>query len=376
MTITAEQFAALLARVTNLEAAVGDTTLRLDRGKIGSLEDRLTALESKPAPVPAPASVDSGDCPLVGPVPPAFQWPVARNGYAAPAGSGGPAGKPADPLVHRGGFVCVANVAPEGTNATSGSNGQVMGIGGASKGKIRVNTRGGAEGDGGMRDMTNYVELEERAGKGTISRRGYDIFCSVPDAISIRTALWTTNPDGKRDGGIFILKRVDATHFVGNWSDPALDYENRIFVISGADQPDRDRFSTKSGADSNGGYGWRVDKPRNSTENHASYADGGYSDSGDFLLRLFHDNGSQDIGRYSRYKTFNEGRGIAFATSDGRYARCADSLIIQPGRDGQPGRVDLVVDGALRVLESFALPDGRVGICFTPGREAVAPRSL
>lgn len=309
-------------------------------------------------------------------LPPAFQWARTENGFASPAGSGGPSGKPADLRVHRDGFVCVANVAPDGTTATSGPNGQVMGIGGQSKGKIRVNTRGGAESDGGMRDMTNYVEMEERPGVGTISRRGYDIYCSVPDAVSIRTALWTTNPDGKRDGGIFLLKKVNATHFVGNWSDPSLDYENRSFVISGSDQPDKDRFTTKAGMDSNGTYGWRVDKPRNSTESHPGYDEGGYTDSGDFLLRLFHSNDSQDVGRYSRFRTYNQGRGIAFGTSSGQYANCPDSLIIQPGKDGQPGRVDLVVDGAVRVLESYTMPDGRVGICYTPGRAAVAPGSL
>lgn len=300
-------------------------------------------------------------------LPPAFQWP--RDGNVPPVGSGGPSGALSDARVHRDGFICVGNIAPEGTNATSGPNGQGMGINGNSKGKIRVNTRGGADSDGGMRDMTNYVQLAEREGAGTISRRGYDIYCSVPDAVSIQTAVWTINPDGKRDGGIFLLKRVDATHFIGNWSDPALDYENRSFVISGADQPDKDRFSTKSGADSNAGYGWRVDKPRNSTENHADYANGGFSDKGDFLVRFFHDNGSQDIGRYSRYKLFNEGRGLAFATSNGTYSDCRDVLVMQPGANGQPGHVDIAIEGyGLRTLETFDLPDGRRGLCFSPER--------
>lgn len=301
--------------------------------------------------------------------PPSFQWPDESNGFVAPAGSGGPQGRPALPLFHRGNMLFAGNVAPEGTDATSGANGQIMGIAGRSKGRLRVNTRGGADGDGGMRDTTNYVELEERAGVGTITRRGYDIYCSVPDAVSIRTALWTVNPDGKRDGGIFILKRVSPTHFIGNWSDPALDYENRAFTISGADQPDRDRFSTKSGADSNGVYGWRIDKPRNSAEAHATYAEdkeNGYGDGGDFLLRLVQDNGSQDIGKYSRFVTFNEGRGIAFATSNGAYSDVRDVLIIQPGRDGQPGRCDISVDGGVRVLESYDLGDGRRGVCFRP----------
>jgi len=323
-----------------------------------------------PAPTPSVAS----DCPLSGPTPPAFQWPVGGN--PAPVGSGGPSGTPLEKVVHHGGFVCVANVAAEGTNATSGPNGQVIGIDGRSKGRIRVNTRGGAESDGGMRDFTNYIELEPREGDGTITRRGYDIFCSEPDAITVRTALWTRDPGGTVDGGVYILRRVTPTHFIGNWSDPALDYENRPFSITGADQPDRDRFTTKAGMDSNGTYGWRVDKPMTSTEAHPSYEEGGYSDKGDFLLRLFHDNGGEDVGRYSTFRTYNEGRGIAFATSDGRYSSCPDSLVIQPGVGGAAGRVDLAVNGVLRVIETYPLADGRVGLCFTPATgEAVAPFS-
>ena len=288
-------------------------------------------------PTPTPPSTPT---PGTGVLPPSFQWPDASNNYAAPAGSGGPSGRPAESNIQRNGMLFFGNDSPAGTTATSGPNGQVIGIGGRSKGKIRVNTRGGAGGDGGMRDMTNYVDLQERPGQGTISRRGFDLFCSIPDALSINTAVWTTNPDGKRDGGDFVTKRISATHFIGNWSNPAYDYESRPFVISGADQPDKDRFSTKSGADSNAGYGWRVDKPRNSTEAHANYANGGYSDGGDFLLRLHHNSG-QDIGRYSRFMTYNEGRGIAFATSDGTYSICPDALVIEPGHSGLAGDVNI-----------------------------------
>lgn len=318
-----------------------------------------------PPPVNPPTPVTSDA------LPPAFQWPRAENGFVSPANSGGPSGKPADQRLHREGWVCVSNISPDGTNATSGPNGQAMGIGGASKGKIRVNTRGGAEGDGGMRDITNYVNLEERPGVGTISRRGYDIFCSVPDAISIRTAVWTTNPDGKRDGGDSVMRRIDANHFIGNWSDPALDYEDRPFVISGGDQPDRDRFSTKAGADSNACYGWRVDRPRNAVGNHPTYNPNdpseGYTDKGDFLVRLFHDNGREDVGRYSRYRLYNEGRGMAWALSDGTYAQCQDVMVAQPGEYGNPGFMDIAIKGfGLRRLETFTLPDGREGICFNP----------
>ncbi len=402
---TAERLAALEAEVTKLRREVGQFETRQDTSKrpeelpngdynvafrqrqIGEAIDdvvlKVAALGSGaaqgakgdtgatgprgPQGIPGVAGGGSGgDCPLVGPTPPAFQWPVESNGFAAPAGSGGPSGPTLEKNIHHGGFLCVSNAAPEGSNATSGPNGQAMGIEGRSKGRIRVNTRGGAESDGGMRDMTNYVDLEPRDGAGTITRRGYDIYCSEPDAITIRTALWTRDPGGTVDGGVYILRRVSPVHFIGNWSDPALDYESRPYFITGGDQPDRDRFSTKAGIDSNAVYGWRVDKPMNSTEAHPSYEEGGYSDKGDFLLRLKHDNGSQDVGRYSKFVTFNEGRGIAFGTSDGRYASCPDAFIIQPGKDGQPGRVDLCIDGAVRVLETYPMPDGRVGVCFTP----------
>jgi Chaperone of endosialidase len=280
-------------------------------------------------------------------LPPSFQWPTAENGYKSPANSGGPAGplQGGINLVHNG-WTCFGNDSPPGTDATSGPNGQALGIGGVSVGKIRVNTRGGAGGDGGMRDITNYVDLAERPGVGTISRRGFDLFCSVPDALSVRTAVWTNDPaTGKRDGGDSVMTRIDAGHFLGNWSDPASDYENRPFVISGGDQPDKDRFAIKAGMDSTSCYGWSISRPFNKTSNHQTYANGGFNDGGDFLLRLFHDDGNWDVGRYSTFRTYGEGRGISFATSDGRYSSCPDALRINPGSGGGPGSVQVM--GAL-----------------------------
>ncbi len=49
--------------------------------------------------------------------------------------------------------------------------------------------------------------------------------------------------------------------------------------------------------------------------------------------------------------------------------RLVREALFETGKDGQPGRVDLVIDGALRVLETYEMPDGRVGVCFTPGRK-------
>ncbi len=41
---------------------------------------------------------------------------------------------------------------------------------------------------------------------------------------------------------------------------------------------------------------------------------------------------------------------------------------MQPGGSGQPGRVDIAIEGyGLRTLETYDLPDGRKGLCFNPG---------
>jgi hypothetical protein len=324
-----------------------------DAAKIALLESRLAAMEAKLSTMVQSGAVN----PLLAATPQAFQWPTPANGWKAPDESGGPQGEPAQPFVLDGSFVSIANAAPAGSSATSGPNQQSIGIAGRSKGKIRVNTNAGADGDGGARRTTNYIALAPRPGVGTVTRKGFKITCSVPDAISINTAIWTKNPDGSNDAGVFIVRRNSPTEFVGNWSDPAMDYENRAFITTGADQPDRDRFSVKDGADSNAGFGWRVDKPRNSTENHPTYKEDpvrGFTDGGDFLVRLHHDKGN-DIAKYSTYKTYNEGRGMKWATSNGNYGDIRDVMGVTPGANGQPGKFVVDVDGSgLQVVKARA----------------------